>query len=471
MCFSLTIGISQKSYANDVALPSIGGNSAGLISPTAEYQLGRKALRQYRAYLPQSNDPYFEQYLDQLLDKLLVHSGLPEYPLSLLVIDDSSLNAFAAPGGIVGVNTGTFLVAKSEQQLVSILAHELAHLSQRHYARRVAYEKSQAPINLAALLGSILVLAAGDTDAGIAGITVAQARATSNSLAFSRDMEREADRVGLDILVSSGFNPRAMPEMFEELLKASRYRAKVPDFLVTHPVTESRVSDAKNRTQDYPVRYYPEDEEFQILRARAILHHESNAQFAVKRFTNELNGITLSPMAARYGLVRALIDSNRPEDALREYEPLADKYSHLLAVRIALADIYAAQNRLDLGLEILKRELDLTPNNHILNVRYAEVLMQASRYELGESVLSAHTKRQPENAYVWYLLAETHGLAGHILEVHKARAEYYILLGIYEKAEIQLRNAIKLAADDKYERPRLEKRLAEVNKLDSEKLN
>ena len=433
----------------EVDLPSIGDNSAGLISPTAEYELGRKVLRQYRAYFPQAQDPYFEDYLDGLLDTMVLHSGLPSKPLSLLVIDDINLNAFAAPGGIVGVNTGTFLVAQSEQQLASILAHELAHLSQRHYARQLANQKSNAPLNLAAMLGSLLILANGNVDAGIAALSVTQAKQISNMLAFSRDMEREADRVGLDTLVRSGFDPQAMPQMFEQLLRASRYRAKVPDFLLSHPVTESRISDARNRSQNYPAKHFSDNEIFQIIKARAILRHENSPQFAIKRFNDELNGITLSPLAARYGLVQALVASNRTEDAQREYEPLAKNYGYLLAVRLAQADIYAASDRLDLALGILKNELAQTPSNHIVNVRYAELLMQANRYELGESVLLAHVKRQPENAYVWYLLAEMHGLAGHILDVHKAPAEYFMLLGIYEKADIQLRNAIKLAGNDK----------------------
>ena len=467
---ALALCVTTSKSLAAVELPSIGDNSAGLISPSVEYALGRKALRQYRAYFPQAQDPYFEAYFDSLLDNMVVHSGLPDKPLSLLVIDDMSLNAFAAPGGIVGVNTGTFLMAQTEQQLASILAHELAHLSQRHYARRVAYQKSKAPLNWATMLGSILIMAAGEADAGIVAMTAAQAQQMSSSLAFSRDMEREADRVGLDTMINAGYDPHAMPQMFEQLLRASRYRAKVPEFLLTHPVTESRISDAKNRSQNYPKRHYPSDENFQILKARAILRHESSTQFAVKRFTNELNGISLSPLTARYGLVTALIESRRTEDALREYEILAKEYGHLLPVRIARADIYAAEDRLDLAIDILKRELAITPTNHILNVRYAEILMQASRYELGQSVLTEHVKRHPENAYVWYLLAETHGLAGHILEVHKARAEYFILLGIYEKAEIQLRNALKLTEDTKYEKPRLEQRLAYVRKLQNEKL-
>jgi predicted Zn-dependent protease len=256
--------------------------------------------------------------------------------------------------------------------------------------------------------------------------------------------------------------------MFEQLLRASRYRAKVPDFLLSHPVTESRISDARNRSQNYPAKHYKSSELFEIMKARAILRHEASPQLAIKRFNDELNGITLSPLAARYGLVQALVTSNRIEDAQREYEPLAKSYNHLLAVRLAQADIYAASNRLDLALEILKNEITQTPSNHVVNVRYAELLMQANRYELGESVLLAHVKRHPENPYVWYLLAEMHGLAGNILEVHKARAEYFVLLGIFEKAYIQLRNAINLVANDKYEKARLEQRLIDVQKLNNQ---
>ena len=460
----LQLPLATTSAHADVELPSIGENSAGLISPKEEYELGRRGISQYRSYFPQAQDPYYEEYLDNLLGKMLLHSGLPAQRLSLLVIDDANINAFAAPGGIVGVNTGTFLVAQTEQQLASILAHELAHLSQRHYARRLAYQRTQTPMNIATLLGSMLILASGNGDAGIAAITATQAKQMSNSLSFGRDMEREADRVGLDTLVNSGFDPNGMPQMFEQLARASRYRAKLPEFLLSHPVTESRISDAQSRSQNYPLRHYPDNEIFQILKARAILRHEANPQAAVKRFTDELNGITLSPLAARYGLVQALVASHRTDDALREYALLEQNYSHLAAVRIAKADIYAASDRLDLALNTLKTELDKTPTSHVANVRYAELLMQANRYELGESVLEKHVEREPENVYVWYLLAEMKGLAGHILDVHKSRAEYFILMGFYDKAEIQLRNAIKLVGDDKFDKARLEQRLVLVQK-------
>ncbi len=238
LAITLTVtGVSLTTHARAVELPALGDNSAGLIPLSVEWERGQKALAYFRAAYPQAQDAHFEDYLSKLLGRMVLHSGLPDKPLSLLVIDDASLNAFAAPGGIVGVHVGAFLIAQSEAQLASILAHELAHLSQRHYARQLANAKANAPLTVLGVLGSLAAMATGHVDAGMAGIVTTQAKSASNMLAFGRDLEREADRIGLETLTRSGFDPFEMVAMFEEMLRATRYRTKVPEFLLSHPVT------------------------------------------------------------------------------------------------------------------------------------------------------------------------------------------------------------------------------------------
>lgn len=465
---------SISASTSELQLPSLGENSAGLISPSEEYALGQELIRVYRAALPTSHDPFVEAYLAQLLQKVSTYSDIHDQRLELIVLDSPALNAFAAPGGIVGVNTGTFLTAQNEHQLASILAHELAHLSQRHYARRLQQQKTSSTIGLAALLASIMVVAAGNSDAGIAAIPAIQAAAIDSSLRFSRDMETEADRIGMQTLVQAGFDPHAMTGMFEQMLKSTRYRTKIPEFLLTHPITESRIADSASRAQKFPQRQVVADEEYQLLRARIMLHFENNSARATKRFEEEIDRYqTMSPLSAHYGVVLARTRSGDLAGARQALETLKGMTKNHAILTVAEADIAAKEQNWDQAIDILRSGLAHQPTNHPLNVRLAEVLMEAGRYPECEALLMEHVKRHPNNAYVWYLLAEVHGLAGHILDVHRARAEYFLLKGIYDKAEIQLRNALKLIDEKDFQaRARIDQRLLDVRKMrESSRLN
>jgi predicted Zn-dependent protease len=475
----LFLGLNVTSFkafgtTGELQLPSLGENSAGLISPSEEYALGQDLIRAYRASLPTSRDPFIEAYLAGLLQRVTASSELQDKRLELIVLDSPALNAFAAPGGIVGVNTGTFLTAQNEHQLASILAHELAHLSQRHYARRLQQQKASSTVGLTALLASILIMAAGNSDVGIAAIPAIQAATIDSSLRFSRDMEIEADRIGMQTLTQAGFDPHAMTGMFEQMLKSTRYRTKVPEFLLTHPITESRIADSASRAQKHPRKRIEADEEYQMIRARIMLQFETSVARATKRFEEEIDRYqTMSPLMAHYGLVLARTRSGDTEGARAGLPGLKALTGNHLMVAVAEADIAAKEQNWDLAAKILNEALAEQPRNHPLNVRLAEILMEAGRYSECEALLVKHIKRHPSNAYVWYLLAEVHGLAGHILDVHKARAEYFLLMGLYDKAEIQLRNALRLIDEKDFQaRARIDQRLLDVRKIrESSRLN
>lgn len=451
----------------ELQLPSLGESSAGLISVSEEYALGQELIRLYRTALPTSLDPFIESYLASLIQRVANYSDLQDKRLELIVLDSPQLNAFAAPGGIVGVNTGTFLTAQNEHQLASIIAHELAHLSQRHYARRVQQQKTTSTVGLAALLASLVVLAAGNSDVGIAAIPAIQAATVESSLRFSREMEIEADRIGMQTLTAAGFDPHAMTNMFEQMIKSTRYQTRVPEFFLTHPLTEARISDSASRAQRYPKKHVEPDEEYQMLRARVMLHFETSSARAAKRFEEEVDRYqTMSPLTAHYGLVLARIRNGDIKGARSALERLKTMTNNRAILAVAEADIAAKEENWEQAIDVLRSALTQQPANHPLNVRLAEILMESGRYIQCEALLMEHVKRHPSNSYVWYLLAEVHGLAGHILDVHKARAEYFLLKGIYDKAEIQLRNALRLTDEKDFQaRARIEQRLLDVRKL------
>jgi len=457
--------IPQPGLAADIDLPELGDASSALVSPQKERALGQTWLRMYRSQVATFSDPQLYTYLEELLAQLAQHSQLSDRHLELILVKNPSMNAFAVPGGVVGVHTGLFNFAESEAQLASVLSHELAHLSQRHFARGVEKQKQNSIPTMMAMLGSLVLAATAGGDAGLAALTATQAAALDSKLRFSRKNEQEADRIGMLTMAEAQFDPNAIPEMFERMLRATRYTRRPPEFLLTHPVTESRIADSRNRAIKYPMRQYPDSLDYHLMRARALMVHETTPQQAVARFDNELEGDTLNSDASRYGLVLALTASNQLERAQQTLHPLLQHSPEKVAYVIAQADINAAAENYATALAQLKQQLDKQPENHALNLRYAELLMKSGNYPLSEEVLEAHAKRRPKNDYVWYLLAEVHGLAGNILSVHTARAEYFILNGVYDKAQTQLNNALKLAKGSYHKTALLEERLKDIRSM------
>lgn len=254
-------------------LPELGNASSAFVSQQQEHQLGRIWLRQLRAQANTIDDPIAKAYIEDLIYRLAPHSEVQDSRFEFVIIDQAELNAFAVPGGIIGINAGIFLYARDEDELAAVMAHELAHLSQRHFARQVENAERQAPVAIASLLASILLIATNNPDAGFAGLVTTQAASAQTQLAYSRDWEREADRTGMKTLAGSGMDPHAMPSMFQQMLAANRYNERPPEFLLTHPVTDTRVSDAANRAESFALKPRSKNFVFQTLQHRARIRY------------------------------------------------------------------------------------------------------------------------------------------------------------------------------------------------------
>jgi len=463
------LALSGMVAAADLQIPDLGDSSAGLISPAQEYELGQKWLQVFRARVPTTSDPFIQSYVERIVRNLATYSELNDRRLDILVIQNPTLNAFAVPGGVIGVHTGLFRYADTAEQFSSVIAHEIAHLSQRHYARRVEQQKKSTPTVMAAMLASIILGMTAGSDAGMAAIAAVNASALDAQLRFSRSMEQEADRLGMETMVRSGMDPYAMSDMFENMLHATRFTRRPPEFLMTHPVTESRVNDSRLRAQQFKREMTVPDLEYELVKVRAELLHQKNQHSAVQIFKDELRGNDLSDTAASYGIVLALIQDDKNEEAQETLTPLLAAYPDNLFFKVAQANILAKKEDFSGARKILETELKTHPNNHPLNTRLAEILMQAGEYDDCNTLLRAHVKRRPTDDYIWYLLAEVEGLAGNIFEVHLARAEYFKLNGLFDKAEIQLANALRITKpDDEQTRAKIQQELREVRRLRKE---
>ncbi|ATR82216.1 peptidase M48 [Pseudomonas sp. FFUP_PS_473] len=451
--------LALPSHADD--LPSLGDASSAIVSPQQEHQLGRAWLSLLRGNVGQLSDPQLKDYVETSVYRLAETSQLQDRRLEFILIDSKELNAFAAPGGIVGVNGGLFLNAQNEGEYASVLAHELAHLSQRHFARGVeAQQRMQLPM-MAALLAGIVVAASGAGDAGIAAIAGSQAAAIQEQRRFSRQNEQEADRIGIINLEKAGYDPRNMPSMFERLMRQYRFDAKPPEFLLTHPVTESRIADTRNRAEQAPAGGTEDSLRYQLMRSRVQLTYEGTPGLAAKRFRAMLEeNPTLD--AARYGLAIAQTKGGQLNEARENLKPLLAKAPNDITYNLAQIDLDITNNRLADAEQRVTKMLTLYPGSYPLQQARADVLLKLNRPAEAEKALDGLLKNRPDDPDVWYEVAEARGLSGNTIGLHQARAEYFALVGDYDQAIQQLDYAKRRAGNNFQLASRLDARQREM---------
>ncbi|WP_296217829.1 M48 family metalloprotease [Pseudomonas sp. UBA2684] len=437
--------LAQPSIASD--LPSLGDASSAIVSPQQEHQLGRAWLSLVRGQVDQLSDPQLKDFVETSVYRLGETSQVQDRRLEFVLLNSPQINAFAAPGGIIGVNGGLFLYAQTEAEYASVMAHELAHLSQRHFARGLeAQQRMQLPM-MAAMLAGIIAAAAGAGDAGIAAIATTQAAAIQEQRRFSRQNEQEADRIGLVNLEKAGYDPRAMPSMFERLMRQYRYDRMPPEFLLTHPVSESRIADTRNRAEQYSAGGITDSVRYQLMRARVQLLYEDTPGLAAKRFRSMLDE---NPKleAARYGLALAQIKSGQLKQARESLQPLLEKAPDDVVYNLAQVELDMASSRLPDAQSRLTRLLGLYPDNYPLKQARIDLLMKQGRIQDAERALDELLKNRPKDPDIWYLVAEVRGLSGNTIGLHQARAEFFALVGDYRQAIEQLDFAKRRATNN-----------------------
>lgn len=453
--------------SSETELPLLNDASSSAISLDAEYRLGRNWARILRGQAPLMNDPISYQYLEDLLWQLLPKSQVQDRRLELFLLDNPTFNAFAVPGGIIGVHSGLLLAAESEGELASVIAHELAHLSQRHYAQRLEEERRNRPLMLAGILASILV-AAADTQGGMAVLSSTMGASAQGQLAFSRRNEQEADRIGMQTLANAGYDPRAMPQMFSRLQRNYRfYGQRPPEFLLTHPVTESRIADSLNRASQLPVKKTRIDEtDFKLVRVRLQVHHSTSPQQALASFqaAAEKSGT----LDARYGVMLAAAAAGDFELADATWTDMSEAERRHPWLQLTRVEQLLASNRSSAALDLSRQLLALYPDSRPVRTLHAQTLREAGQAEAAARMYRALTRDYPTDAQLWFELAETEGLAGNILAVHEARTEYFLLTAQFDLALKQLEYARREQGLTASDRARLQQREQEAKALRQE---
>jgi predicted Zn-dependent protease len=420
-------------------LPDLGDISQEAISPHQERQIGEQSMFQIRADKSYLDDAEIADYLNSLGGTLVFNSSEPGQPFEFFAINDNSINAFAMPGGFIGVNTGLILTSQSESELAAVLSHEVAHVTQHHIARMISGQKFDSLASVA-LIAAAILSARSNPDAAMATVIGVQASGIQRQINFTRVHEQEADRIGLTILQKSGFDTRAMPIFFERLQKGTRLlEGNTPAYLRTHPVTNERIADVANRVQQIPYRPVASSLDYHLVRAK-LQTMQKSPQEAITYFNSALGEQKFgNPIAQRYGLVIALMKNRQMERAAEEFLPLR-KHVQVNAMITTLAGKLRRSGAIK---EAKINDFFLTstqnfPQHRALMYGYIEVLQQEKRYNEAVTLLNQQVAAHPNDPQLYEFQARIYSVLGRNQEEHHALAYYNILHGNLRGAIEQL---------------------------------
>jgi predicted Zn-dependent protease len=448
------------------SLPDLGASVGGPLSPQVERRIGESIMRDIRFRDPSFvDDPEISDYLYGLGSRLVAAAPDVRVDFEFFAIRDPAINAFALPGGFVIVNTGLLLSSESESEVASVLAHEIAHVTQRHISRLLGAQQQVQKLQLpamAAIVAAGMLTGRADLVAGAAAAV--QAGGIQAQINYTRDFEREADRIGFQTLVASGYDPAAMPSFFEKMQRYTRVSddGTVPSYLRTHPVTTERIADAQNRIANLPYRQHPDTLEYHLVRAK-LRAEGGHAGDAVDHFAAAVNDRRYaSEAAARYGLALALARANRHKEA-------ADEVSRLRALGVAspMLETLDANVRLARGdtagaLAVLKEAIARFPQRKPLVYAYAGALVRAGRHEDAGAYLAEQLRLYPRDERLLELRAKAYAALGKRFLQHQAQAEVYAQRGSLHAAIEQLQLARSAGDGDFYQLSVVDARLREL---------
>lgn len=460
-CFTTSnLILPARAATEGIALPDIGGSSVSL---NEEHRIGEAAFNTIREAHALLDDPLIEHYIQSLGYRLVSSGDAQDFRFHYFVVNDSGINAFAMPGGYIGINYGLILDTQSESELAAVVAHETAHVTQHHYARSYDALKGSSLTATAALIAAILLGGSNDQLGQAAAASIA-AGSVQKQIDFTRANEKEADRIGIQLLENAGFDPNSMASFFERMQRSTRlYGAEAPEFLRTHPVTTARIADARNRARQYPKHKVVDHKAYFLIRARIRALTSQDPAATLREFRKNLTtGSYLDKDAENYGYALTLIANNDNTQALSILERLHAADPQRLAYIIARAHALTGARKTDKALAQLRDALTLNPHNPILSHYYASTLLQAGRAQDAIRFLQdfiGSTQPQPQT---YQLLAQAQGQAGRGVDAQMSMAEFYAAYGQLHQAIQLLEQAQRSTGLDFYHRSRIEARLKDL---------
>jgi predicted Zn-dependent protease len=453
-------------------LPDIGSPADSILSREQELQIGRSIFRSLVDTGRVMNDPEIQEYIQDVGMKLASQAQDGDFRFKFFVVNDPAINAFALPGGYIGIHSGLLLATGSESELAGVLAHEISHVTQRHISRAVFANQRSSILTMAAMLGAILLGAVGGSGDAITGaIATAQGIAAQQQINFTRANEYEADRVGVGVLAAAGFDPMGMPDFFETLARQTGPLAsQAPEFLRTHPVTVNRIAETRERAATLPRPDVRQSTGYPLAQARIRVLTSPTPEKALAYFLGaRQDPRQAGSLGTEYGVALARME-------LGQYRDARDLFRQLLAANPAVIPFHTglAGAQLALGdsadaLAGYDKAMKLFPRNTPLTVHYAEALLAAGQPKKSHAILLDLLNNVPPTAEQVRLIALAASAAGDTADAHYYMAEFHLLRGDVVMAADQLRLALSIPGLDNVQKARFTSRLAEIQEwLDRE---
>ena len=442
-----------------INLPDIGSPADAVLNKSEEARIGRAIMHQIRQSGSLVEDPQINEYITDIGHRIAAFSNEGGQKFTFFVVDDPSINAFALPGGYIGVHTGLINATRNENELAGVLAHEVAHVTQRHIARAIHAGQRQSLLSTAIMLGAIVAAAAGAGGDVVQGaMSVAQGSSAQQRINFTRSNEYEADRVGIEALAQAGFDPAGMATFFEVLSRGTRpIESRVPEFLRTHPVGANRIAEARARVRSYPPVEREDTHNYGITRARLEVANIDTPEEAVVRF--ETRAYDKQTDEQKYGRALAYQRAGQHLAANRIFEDLLNRDQQIIAYHIGLAESEMALERIGDAKSTFERALGLFPRNMPLVIAYAEALIQLGEAQYAHKILLDLLNNVPPTPEQVRLIARAAIDAGEEAEAHYYMAEYRFMIGDLVGGVAFLQRALALPDLQEIQRARYEARI------------
>ncbi len=447
--------VQANGQNNKNKLPDIGISGFSVLSLDKERQIGKAMMRQLRASQPVIQDPVLIEYINHLGNQLVKNAQDVNYAFKFFLINNNDLNAFAFFGGHVGIHSGLLTTADNESELASVIAHEISHVTQRHLARRLESQSNSQALTIAGMVSGILLTLVNPT-VGMAALSASMAASQQASINYTRGNEKEADRVGIALLANSQFDPQGAPSFFAKMSEKYRYASKPPAMLLTHPLPESRIADARQRAHNLGIRHLPASLNFELAKSRIKARYQGNAKDNITFYASQIQKQTYALLAAaNYGLALSYFengDFNKAKDILLH---LIKSDKNNLFYIDALTDVYLSLKEYEKAITMLAELSLLMPNNQVVSLNHGNALLTAERYKEAETVLQDFLLVNPNNYIAFDLLTTIYQKQDNKGLLHITKAEVLALLGAYKKAVDELQTSYNFIEDQ----PLLQKRI------------
>lgn len=444
-------------------LPDFGSPQDSVLTKEREKMLGRSVILQLRQADMIVDDPQLNEYIGLLGSKLASQANDGDFDFDFFVIDDDAINAFAMPGGVIGVNSGLLLATDDENELAGVIAHEVSHVTQRHLARS-AYDRQRTSIlSMAGVLAAVLIGASGQGsgDAAVGAAAAAQAAAAQHQINFTRANESEADRVGMGVLSRAGFDPVGMASFFEKLSRLenrSLSQQSLPEMLRSHPTSTTRIAEARQRARQLPRTEHADSTAYGLAKARMRVLSAESPKEAVAYFRARSDS---TDPADRYGLALSLSGIGDYDNAERMFRDLSEQDPSVMAYRIGRAEALMAAGLDDQALAVYREANAVAPRNIPLVISYGQALIVTGKpAEAHALLLDLLNNVDPTPAQI-ELLARAANAEGDDINAHHYMSEYYASIGNIELAITQLEQALDLPGLNSVQRARFNARIAE----------